>query len=166
MKLVSLVAALACTLALTAAAAQAASSQNGTKIVGTFQDVNFFPPTAACAAETLFEVDFSLVSPQGALLGAGTSCVQGWAGVPCPEVAPPGCHQTTLATFTFNFAEGSITAPMTLDETFVGFGAVQHGHGQIASGTGAYAGATGSIQDNGILSFAAGIHLTFVVRVS
>ena len=165
MKLVSLVAALACTLALTAA--QAASSQNGTKIVGTFQDVAFvFPPTAACAAETLFEVDFSLVSPQGNLLGAGTSCVQGWAGVPCPEVAPPGCHQTTLATFTFTFAEGSITAPMTLDETFVGGGGVvQHGHGQIAGGTGAYAGATGSIQDNGIISFTAGLHLTFVVRV-
>jgi len=164
MKLVSLVAVLACTLALTAA--QAASSQNATKIVGTFQDIAFVAPTAACAAGTLFEVDFSLVSPHGDLLGAGTSCVQGWAGVPCPEVAPPGCHQTTLATFTFNFAEGSITAPMTLEETFVGFGAVQHGHGQIAGGTGAYAGATGSIEDNGILSFAAGIHLTFVVRVS
>ena len=163
-KLVLLVAALACTLALTAAAAQAASSQVGTKIVGTFQDVSFGPPTAACSTGTLFEADFSLVSPGGDVLGTGTSCVQGWDGMPCPEVAPPGCHQVTLATFTFNFADGSITAPMSIDETFSAGGVVEHGHGQITSGTGAYAGTEGSIQHNGMLSFTDGVHLTFVVR--
>ena len=165
MKLVWLGATLACTFALTAAAALASSQ--GTMIVGKFQDVTFGPPTAACSPQTLFEVDFSLVSPRGVVLGTGTSCVQGWAGAPCPEIAPPGCNQKTLATFVLNFADGSITAPMTLDETFVGGGAlVQHGRGQIAGGTGSYTGATGSIEDNGLARFPDGIHLTFVVRLN
>jgi hypothetical protein len=166
MRQVSLVTALVCSLALTAAAARGASLSQSTTIVGTIQDVVFGGPTAACSADTLFEVDFSLVSPRGDVLGSGTSCVHGWAGTPCPDVPQPGCHQTTLATFVFNLAGGSISAPMALSETAVaGGGEVQQGRGEIAGGTGAYAGATGIIADNGIISFTAGIQLSFVVHI-
>ena len=167
MRQASLVTALVCALFLTAAAARGASlSQRSTTIVGTIQDVVFGGPTAACSADTLFEVDFSLVSPGGEVLGSGTSCVHGWAGTPCPDLAHAGCHQTTLATFVFDLVGGAITAPMELSETVVAGGSeVQEGRGEIAGGTGGYAGATGTIEDNGIISFTAGIHLSFVVHI-
>ena len=164
MKLITLVAALACVAAATATAALAAP--RSTTIVGHFQDVRFGAPTSACPQETLFEIDFGLVSPGGDQLGTGISCVQGFVGAPCPEVAPLGCRQQTVATFVLTFAEGSITAPMTLNETFIGAGGLaQQGRGQITGGTRAYAGATGSIQDNGTFSVTAGAHLNFVVHI-
>jgi hypothetical protein len=162
-KIVVLLAALTSAVAITAAAQAAPSNQ---VITGTFQDVSFGLPTAACPSGTLFEVDFSLVSPRGGDLGTGISCVRGWDGAPCPDTAPAGCHQTTLATFVFSLAGGSVIAPMELDETVVsGGGVVQHGHGSISGGTGAYAGAGGTIDDSGILSFTA-FHLTFVVHLT
>jgi hypothetical protein len=89
----------------------------------------------------------------------------GWGAL--PDVLPQGCNQTTLTTFVLTFSGGSITAPMILDETFVGGGVlVQHGSGQIASGTGSYAGATGTLQTNGNAMLPDGIHLTLVIRLN
>ena len=166
MRLLGLGGILACTFALGAVTALAAPAH--ATIVGKAQDLTFGPPTAACSGQdAIFEVHFAIVSPQRDPLGAGVSCVRGWDGAPCPDILPQGCNQTTLTTFVLTFSGGSITAPMILDETFVGGGVlVQHGSGQIASGTGSYAGATGTIQTNGNARLPDGIHLTLVIRLN
>jgi hypothetical protein len=137
-----------------------------TVITGTFEDVSFNLPSAACPATTLFEADFSLVSPAGKQLGTGVSCVQGFAGDPCPDPAPIGCRETVLAIFVFTFADGSITAPVQLDETNVPDGVVQHSRGQITGGTGVYAGAGGTVQHVGLLGFTTPGRLTFIAVIT
>lgn len=164
MKLGSVLTTLACSLALAGVAAQAGLAETGMTITGKIDDVVFAGPTPDCPG-ALFQADFRLVSPQGDPMGNGRSCIQGWAGQPCPFPAPPGCHQTTLAIFTFNLDEGSITALMTIDETFVEGGVVEHGTGEIVDGSGAFAGTNGSIDYNGLLRFAGRADLTLLVRV-
>jgi hypothetical protein len=159
------VTALVCSLALAAVAAQAALAANGTTITGKINDVVFGAPTGDCPG-ALFQADFTLVSPQGDILGDGRSCVQGWAGQPCPFPALPGCQQTTLATFTLNLDRGSITAAITIDETFVQGGVVEHSDGEIIDGSGIFAGAKGTIEYDGILRFAGDADLTFLVQVN
>ena len=87
---------------------------------------------------------------------------------PCPDPARPGCHQTTLAIFILNFAEGSITASMNLEETFVGgvFAVVEHGDGEITEGTAAFAGKTGTVEYDGMFRVPGGVHFAFRIRVS
>ena len=88
------------------------------------------------------------------------------AGQPCPDVAPTGCHQTTLATFILTFSDGSITAPVRLEETYIPNGVVQQSHGQITGGTGAYADLAGaSVQHVGVVDFTTGPRLTFIVFI-
>jgi hypothetical protein len=165
MKFALLVTSLVLTLGLSAALAQAAPGSR--PIVGKFGEVSFGPATPACPGTTLFQADFPILTAKGDPLGNGTSCVQGWAEGPCPDPAPPGCRQTTLAVFILNLPGGSITAPMTLDETFVAgeFAVVEHGEGGIVDGSGSFAGATGSVEYDGILRFP-GVHFTLRIRVS
>jgi hypothetical protein len=164
MKPGSILAALACLFAIAGLTAQAGLAETGTTITGKIDDVVFGPPTAECPG-ALFQADFALVSPRGDALGDGTSCVQGWAGQPCPFPTVSGCHQTTLATFTFNLDLGSITAPMTIAETFVEGGVVEHGEGDIVDASGTFAGAQGSVEYSGILRFAGEADLTFLVQM-
>jgi hypothetical protein len=166
MRFTSFVAALVCTLAVSAVSAHA--DAGGRTTVVRFGDVTFGPSTPSCPGTTLFQADFPLLSSEGDPLGSGTSCVQGWAAGPCPDPAPPGCHQTTLAEFILTLPEGSITAAMTLEETFVGgeFAVVEHGEGGIVDGTGAFAGATGTVQYDGMFRFPGGVHFTLRIRVS
>jgi hypothetical protein len=166
MKFVSVVAALALTLALSAVSAHADPAAR--PIVAKAGEVTFGPSTPACPGTTLFQADFPLLTPQGDPLGSATSCVQGWSVGPCPDPAPPGCQQTTLAIFILSFAEGSITASMTLEETFVAgpFAVVEHGQGEIVAGTGAFAGTTGTVEYDGMFRVPGGVHFTFRISVS
>jgi len=164
-RLVLVLATLVCGAALGASVAPAASPQRNNDIVGQLGTPTFvFPPTQ-CGQGTIFEVDFPIFSVTGDTLGTGRSCVYGWAGDPCPDFAPVGCQQETLSIFTFTFGTGSITASMTLHETFIAGGIVENAKGQITGGTGAYAGASGTVQYNGTFKFAGGVRFTLVVRL-
>src|SRR5207302_1799602 len=101
----------------------------------------------------------------GAPAGNGTSCILSTTG--CDPFFV-GCHQVTKAIFTFNLARGSVSAPMTLHETFVTDSSVlQLGAGRISSGTGAFAGAHGSIVGGGLVTFTAtGVDSRLVYVVS
>src|SRR5262249_17224614 len=139
-KLVLLLATFVCGAALSGSVAAAASSPGNNNIVGQLGTPTFLFPPAECDQGTIFEVDFPVLSVVGDALGTGRSCVYGWAGNPCPDLAPVGCQQETLSIFTFTFGTGSITASMTLHETFIAGGIVENARGQITGGTGAYAG--------------------------
>ena len=146
-------------------AAQAQPDRESTVTVVKIEDVVFTGSTGDC----LDVVEFLLLSPAREPLGSGTACLQG-GDFACFPIPFPGCRQTTLSTFTFNLPAGTITAPMTLQEVFTSESSlVQVGRGNIAGGTGAFEGATGSVQGGGLIRFIAeGIEadLTYVVRVT
>jgi hypothetical protein len=107
--------------------------------------------TASCSPEDLFGISFDMVSPAGAPLGSGRSCVHSIEG--CFPFTP-FCRQAVRSTFTLNFARGSLTAPMTLREilpTETSF--IQFGKGKIAAGTGDFAGARGRLKGGGAGAF-------------
>jgi hypothetical protein len=103
--------------------------------------------TASCSADDLFGISFDMVSLAGAPLGAGRSCVHSIAG--CFPFKP-FCRQKLRATFTLNFADGSLTARMRLREILPTENSfIQQGEGKIAAGTGAFAGAQGRVKGGG-----------------
>ena len=107
----------------------------------------------SCAEGGLFGLGFDMVSPGGALLGTGKSCVRAMEGC---EPFTPFCRLTRDATFTLDFGRGSVTAPMTLREVQPAEGTfVQRGKGRIASGTGELAGARGHVDGGGVIAFTA-----------
>lgn len=129
-----------CALALTAGPAAARS----TTVV-----MNLVPSGDASAScpGSLFGLGFDVVSPAGKALGTGRSCV---AAIDGCDPFRPRCHQAVSATFTLDLAPGSVTAPMTLHEIWPTESSfLQLGHGRVASGTGAYAAARGSIAGGG-----------------
>lgn len=144
MKIHCTIAALAFGLALAAAPAQASDRT-------TLFEVRLADRPAACAGDDEFGLAFDMVSPGGALLGSGQSCVHSTGG--CVPFAP-FCRLTRDATFTLEFRRGSVTAPMTLREvmpTEISF--IQRGKGTIASGTGEFAGARGHVKGGGAIAF-------------
>jgi hypothetical protein len=148
MKALAVITALAALLALAAGSARA-SGHDHTKTVYAIENIGFELPSAACE---LGVITFSLVGPGGAQAGTGASCIHDIVG--CSFLA--GCRDTVFADFTFAFPNGSVTAPVELDEvwetdTFV----TQRAKGKISSGTGAYAGAKGSIKCAGSIEFTA-----------
>jgi hypothetical protein len=150
-KVISILAALACMLALTAGAAQARPVE-ATKIV--FEVENFGDGSAQCPG-ALFGLSFNMVSPGGTLLGAGVSCISAVAGCDPSSAWRPGCQATLDATFVLDLADGSITAPVRLHEEYPNPTAVrQQGVGKVAGGTGAYAGAAGTVDGGGTVDFA------------
>ena len=150
---------------LAASAARAQPDLAHTVTVVKIQDVVFTGSTGDC----LDVAEFLLLSPAGEPLGSGAACLQG-GDFACFPIPFPGCRQTTLSTFSFNLPAGTITAPMTLQEVFTSESSlVQVGRGNIAGGTGAFEGATGSVQGGGPIRFIAeGIEadLTYVVRAT
>jgi hypothetical protein len=92
-----------------------------------------------------------MVSPGGALLGTGKSCVRAMDGC---EPFTPFCRLTRDATFTLDFRRGSVTAPVTLREVQPTEGTfIQRGKGHVASGTGELAGARGHVDGGGLIAF-------------
>jgi hypothetical protein len=142
-----------CALAAVASALAPAAAQahDGDRSTIAFRVQNLGDATASCSPEDLFGISFDMVSPAGAPLGAGRSCVHSIDG--CFPFAP-FCRQTIRATFTLGFAHGSLTAPMRLREalpTETSF--IQRGKGKIAAGTGDFAGARGRVTGGGAGAF-------------
>ncbi len=105
----------------------------------------------SCAGDDQFGLAFDMVAPGGATLGAGQSCVHSTVGC---QPFRPFCHQTVDATFTLGFASGSVIARMTLRELLPSESLVlQRGKGSITSGTGAFAGARGTVEGGGVVEF-------------
>ena len=144
MKILFTIAALTFGLALVAAPAQASDRT----IVFEVKPVD---RAVSCAGDDQFGLAFDMVAPGGATLGAGQSCVHSTVGC---QPFRPFCHQTVDATFTLGFASGSVIARMTLRELLPSESLVlQRGKGSITSGTGAFAGARGTVEGGGVVEF-------------
>jgi hypothetical protein len=140
----------AVTSALAPAVAQADERDRDRSTI-TFRVENPGDATASCSPHDLFGLSFDMVSRAGAPLGTGRSCVHSIEG--CFPFRP-FCRQRVDATFTLDFARGSLTAPMTLREvlpTETSF--IQLGKGRIAAGTGEFAGARGHVLGGGAGAF-------------
>jgi hypothetical protein len=142
-----------CALAAVASALApgAAQAHDGDRTTIAFEVQNIGDGTASCSPEDLFGISFDMVSPDGAPLGSGRSCVHSIDG--CFPFAA-FCRQTVRATFTLDFARGSVTAPMRLREvlpTETSF--IQRGKGKIAASTGDFAGARGRVHGGGAGAF-------------
>jgi hypothetical protein len=59
-----------------------------------------------------------LVALGARLLVTGRSCIESFAGCDPSVAFRPGCHATIGVTFVLDFADRSVTAPMTLRETY------------------------------------------------
>jgi hypothetical protein len=156
MKILCTIAALACGLALAAAPAHASDRTIPF-------EVRLADRTVTCADPLDLPLPFDMVSLGGKPLGTGTSCVHS------PVFCTPACRQTVDATWTLEFARGSLTVPMTLHELHPNDSLIlQQGKGSIASGTGAFARARGSVAGGGYLEFTAtGVNsaLVYVARL-
>jgi len=120
---------------------------------------------AACDG---FGLSFDMVSPAGSLLGRGRSCMGSFDGCDPSVSFRPGCHATISVTFVLDFADGSLTAPMTLREVYPDPLTIrQHGEGRVSGGSGAYAGASGVVEGGGTILFAPfAVDLVYVVHLS
>jgi hypothetical protein len=146
-KIVCFLAALACAVAATAAPVQARAAAPPVIV---FSIQNLGDGTAACPG-AVFGLSFDLRSPAGSLLGSGVSCVHS-----IPTCQSAGCHEAIDATFTLRFGNGSLVAPVVLDERWLTDSlVVQLTTGRIASGAGAFADAKGSINCVGTVQFTA-----------
>jgi hypothetical protein len=147
-----------------ASSAGPAGARDAQRQVVAFSVQNLGDASAACP-DALFGLSFDMVGPGGSALGTGRSCVRSLTG--CEFAA--GCKARVRATFVLDLACGSITARMALRETWSTDALViQRGEGSIVSGTGAFAGARGSVEGAGVIEFGetgASPLLVYVVRV-
>src|SRR5262249_1125303 len=116
-----------------------------------FKIENIGDGSSSCAG-ALFGISFDMVTPAGTSIGTGVSCAQTFAG--CNFAA--GCRDSLGTTWTLNTANGSLTGPVTIDEawptdSFV----VQLDNGALTTGTGAFAGSTGTLHCAGTVRFTA-----------
>jgi hypothetical protein len=142
-KILRIVIAAACAMAITAAPASASGGHRSTVVM------NMVPSGDASAdcAGSLFGLAFDLTSPSGERLGTGRSCI---ASIDGCDPFQPGCHQTVHATFTLELARGSLTVRTTLHEVWPDDSSfVQVGHGTVTGGTGAYTHASGCMDGGG-----------------
>ena len=138
---------LTCAVALTAGTAGA---HDGKPSLIVFTVQNIGDGTSACPQGSLFGLSFDMVLGR-AQLGTGLSCVRSVEGC-----GTAGCRQTINTTFTLDFLRGTLTAPMVLNELWLTDSKVfTRDHGTISSGTGAFAGAKGSIDCVGTIQFTA-----------
>jgi hypothetical protein len=108
-------------------------------------------------------LSFDMVSPAGNLLGRGVSCIH---SIQPPDCSSAGCRDTVDATFTLPFADGSLAAPILLNEHWLSDSLVlQVDRGTVTSGTGAFAGATGSIFCAGTVQFTATAVITKITCI-
>lgn len=139
---------LVCLLALGAGSAHANVGDRSTIV---FSVQNLGDASEACPGDW-FGLSFDMVSPEGAPLGTGVSCVHSIDEGCVPFV--PECRQIVRATFTLDFGRGTITAPMTLRETLHSEASfTQRGTGRIEEGTGDFADARGRVKGGGSVTF-------------
>src|SRR5262245_45539828 len=140
-----------------------AGATPASKIVFSVQNVG--DAGAACGG---FGLSFDMVSPAGSLLGRGRSCIGSFEGCDPSVAFRPGCHATIGVTFVLDFADGSLTAPMTLREVYPDPVTVrQHGEGHVSDGSGGFAGARGVVEGGGTLVFAPfAVDLVYVVHLT
>lgn len=159
-KLLGTVVGLACALTL-AVGATGANGARQSPIVFTVHNLG----EAACS-DGVFALSFDMRSPAGSLLGKGVSCVHEFPAC----FAEAGCRDTFTATFTLDFAQGSLEIPVVFNELWLTDSMVlQVTTGTIASGTGAFAGAAGSLFCIGTVTFVgfeAIPHIVCFVRLS
>jgi hypothetical protein len=147
-KVLCVVVGLACALALTAGSARA---RDGKPSMVVFTVQHLGDASAACPG-FVFGLSFDMVAPGDGLLGSGVSCV--YSPPTCFGTA--GCQDTVGAIFELAFGHGSVTADVSLNERWLTDSTVlQLDHGTITSGTGDFAGATGSLDCAGTLQFTA-----------
>lgn len=134
---------LASAFALIAGGAARADDDERSRIV--FGVENVGDASAACG-DALFGLSFDMVSRRGVPLGSGRTCVHSFDG--CSFAA--GCRATMRATFTLDFARGSVTASMLLREVWPSdFSFIQRGKGRIVAGTGEFEDARGRVKGGG-----------------
>jgi hypothetical protein len=139
-------------LALSAGAATA----NGARSHGVVFSVQNLGDASAECPDALFGLSFDMVSPGGALLGRGVSCVDFFEPPDGCPFGAVGCRDAVHATFTLELADGSLTAPIVLHERWLTESRVrQIDRGTIVSGTGRFTGARGSIFCAGTIHFTA-----------
>jgi hypothetical protein len=153
MSVKSITAMLVLAAAVAAAPAGARPAHDDRKIHVRIMDLQFGPPTAACAAGT---ATYSLVFLDGAPAGTGTGCLTSDVSQ-CPVTPVVGCRDTVLSTLTFTFTgKGSVTAPSTFKQVQVSDTAIEfRATGKITQGTGEFAGARGEMKGSGTIDFAA-----------
>jgi hypothetical protein len=145
----SVVLAVMAVLAGVASSAASAGAREAQRQVVAFSVQNLGDASAACP-DALFGLSFDMVGPDGSTLGSGRSCVRSQTG--CEFAA--GCKARVRATFVLDLACGSITARVTLRETWPTDSLlIQRAEGSIVSGTGALAGARGSLEGAGVVQF-------------
>jgi hypothetical protein len=161
-KIICVVVVLVSVFALTAGAARADGDERS-RIV--FRVENVGDASAACG-DALFGLSFDMVSRRGVPLGSGMTCVHSFDG--CSFAA--GCRATLGATFTLDFAHGSLTAAMALREIWpTNFSFIQRGKGPITGGTGEFEDARGRVKGGGTGVFTdRGVDpdLVYVVRLT
>jgi hypothetical protein len=149
-----------CAFALTAGTAGAAGGKPSV-IVFTVQNLGDGSP--ACPG-SLFGLSFDMVLGR-TTLGTGVSCVSTVEG--CQSA---GCRSTITTTFKLDFTRGTLTVPAVLNELWLTDTTVfTRDHGSISSGTGDFAGASGSLNCVGTIRFTATAtipRLVCVVRIS
>jgi hypothetical protein len=146
-KVLAVVIAAACVSALSAGPARAASGHHATIAFNLAPDL---AGPVSCP-DSLFGFALDLTSLGGRPLGTGQSCVDSIHGCD-PFVA--FCRRTVHATLTLELPRGSLTVPTKLLEvlpTELSF--IQAGRGEVRSGTGAYAAATGRVAGGGSGAF-------------
>lgn len=116
-----------------------------------FTNFGFVEDDPACPGG---KVTFDMVSLDGAALGNGISCVLAIKG--CSPFFV-GCKQKVTAILTFSFAEGSVTVDGRLREQFISDSSLrQRAQGNVTGGTGAFAGARGTLRGHGTVDFLTG----------
>jgi hypothetical protein len=149
-------------LALSAGAATANGARSQAVVFGV---QNLGDASAECPG-ALFGLSFDMVSPAGALLGRGVSCVHFFEPPDGCPFGAVGCRDAVHATFTLDFAQGSLTAPIVLHEHWLTEGRVlQVDRGTVSSGTGRFSGERGSIFCAGPIHFTATDAISRIVCV-
>jgi hypothetical protein len=162
-RIISLAVAFISATALAAAAAAAPPRA----LAITFAVQNVGDGSSACPPG-VFGLSFEMVSPQGAPLGTGVSCIFSADGCDPFVQFVPGCHRSVDVRFELHFADGAVIAPMRLFELYrTPLTFLQVGVGHIAGGTGSFAAARGVVEGGGTATFTeTGIdpHLVYTVH--
>jgi hypothetical protein len=157
---------LACLLALAAAGTVAAATPThaaNTTIVTKIANLQFGATIADC--DPFAGITFDLESPAGSGIGHGTGCITGDVSE-CPNGPVPGCHETVSSTLTFTLnGKGTLVAPSTFRQVDLVSGLPFRSTGEITSGTGEFAGATGIVNGQGVIFFDGTTNATYVVSI-
>jgi hypothetical protein len=157
---------LACLLALAAVAAVAtatAAHATNTTIVTKIANLQFGATIPDC--DPFAAITFDLQSPAGEPIGHGTGCITGDVSE-CPNGPVPGCHETVSSTLTFTLdGSGTLVAPSTFHQVDLANGLPFHSTGDITSGTGEFAGGTGTLRGQGVIFADGSTNATYVINV-